>query len=71
MIILRLIYNEHRDNRRLVDWDILLIKFYESDNRFNGDLFDVRMNRLKQYGYINFIREKSYYLNIEITFSVM
>ena len=39
MIILRLIYNEHRDNRRLVDGDILLIKFYESYNRFNGDFF--------------------------------
>lgn len=66
--ILRLIYNEHIENGGLVDSDILRIKFFNSDNRFNEGLFEMGMDRLEQYGYISFTRAHNDYINIEMTF---
>ncbi len=66
-LILMLIYNENQENGGLVDKDILEIKFCNSDRKFNGELFDMGMNKLEQEGYIIFTKTKNNYIDIEIT----
>ncbi|MDY3372071.1 MAG: hypothetical protein SOX50_02115 [Terrisporobacter othiniensis] len=66
-VILKLIYNEHKREGGLVDKDILERKFCSMDRKFNGELFDMGMDKLKQYGYIKFTMIQNDYINIEIT----
>lgn len=68
-VILMLIYNEHKKEGGLVDKDILESNFYSMDRKFNGELFDMGMDKLKQYGYIKFTIIQNDYINIEITSS--